>query len=176
MALAHQWLALSIGLAFLIAEPAMGEVLSYDNGRDDLPTYVSIAGTIGKDDVRKLRALIAHTGQKPIPIDLVVSLDSDGGDMEAAMEIGRLIRTKRAWTMVAGDRGRDSACASACVLILCAGSHRVSGGRVGIHRPFSSAVGAAPYGEASAEYTVAATPGPVIFGRRSECPPTCMKQ
>lgn len=67
-------------------------------------------------------------------------INSLGGSVAAAMEIGRTFRRERAWLGVAGPgpfRG-DGVCMSACVLILAGAVDRYIGksGRVGIHRPY----------------------------------------
>jgi ATP-dependent protease ClpP protease subunit len=62
-----------------------------------------------------------------------VDVDSEGGEMFAAMEIGRLLRTTKASISV----GRGSHCVSACVFVLMGAPSRTVdvGARVGIHRP-----------------------------------------
>jgi hypothetical protein len=62
-----------------------------------------------------------------------VFLNSDGGDVKTAMEMGRVIREKRGWVWV----DNDSRCVSSCVLLVAAGAMRMIHGRVGIHRPYS---------------------------------------
>lgn len=64
---------------------------------------------------------------------ILLSLNSPGGNVAAAMQIGEEVRKRGAWTMV----DDDSACASACPLILAAGVRRIAAEhRVGIHRPY----------------------------------------
>ena len=68
--------------------------------------------------------------------DVWLDLNSNGGDWEAAMAIGRRLRKVSSLAQVAdGDE-----CSSACVLILSGAQIRVVSrkGRVGIHRPYSS--------------------------------------
>lgn len=62
-----------------------------------------------------------------------VMLNSSGGDVRAAMTIGRFLRAFNAFIIV----GVNAECSSACVLILAAGAKRIvfTGGRVGLHRP-----------------------------------------
>ena len=77
--------------------------------------------------------------QLKTPADLLmVKLDSNGGDLYAAMEIGRAMKahdTKR------NDRAvivsSDSVCYSSCVFIAAAGLQRLLDGKVGIHRPYA---------------------------------------
>jgi hypothetical protein len=59
-------------------------------------------------------------------------LDSPGGNIDAAIEIGRMLRERSADT----DVNRDMACVSACVLVLVGGKARAIEGKIGIHRPY----------------------------------------
>lgn len=61
-----------------------------------------------------------------------VHLDSVGGNVDAAIEIGRFVRDKQANVMVI----KEAKCASACVLILAGGATRHVAGKLGVHRPF----------------------------------------
>jgi ATP-dependent protease ClpP protease subunit len=63
------------------------------------------------------------------------SINSFGGSVPAAMEIGRMFRNERAWLGV-GFRGGGT-CVSACILVLAGAIDRkVEDGTVGIHRPY----------------------------------------
>jgi len=96
---------------------------------------VFISGEITTDTVSHLQKALARRDQKEI---VFVRLNSPGGDISAAMTIGRIIRKSRGHTMVEGN----AACASACVLIFGAGISRIllEGARIGIHRPALAAV------------------------------------
>ncbi len=62
-----------------------------------------------------------------------VVLNSPGGDVMAAIDIGEEIRKQWVWT----EMDDDGQCLSACVLILAAGAQRIPApNRVGIHRPY----------------------------------------
>jgi hypothetical protein len=61
------------------------------------------------------------------------SINSFGGNVATALEIGRIFRKERAWLAV--DRNDD--CISACVFVLAGAVDRFVWGRVGIHRPYS---------------------------------------
>jgi hypothetical protein len=61
-----------------------------------------------------------------------VWLASDGGDIDAAMGIGRLLRELGAFTLV----GKNDQCMSACVFAFMGGERRSVAGRLGIHRPY----------------------------------------
>jgi len=75
---------------------------------------------------------------------MVIWLDSRGGDIESALEIGRIVR-KHKMTVVVHQQAE---CSSSCVFILGAGVVRNVFGRVGIHRPYFGVVdGNAEYSE-----------------------------
>jgi len=61
-----------------------------------------------------------------------VWLASIGGDIDAAMAIGRLLRGLGAFTLV----GKNDQCMSACVFAFMGGERRSVAGRLGIHRPY----------------------------------------
>jgi ATP-dependent protease ClpP protease subunit len=63
-----------------------------------------------------------------------LSIDSDGGDVEAAMKCGEIARKYHLSISVP----RNASCASACVFLLVGGSSRLVVGRIGIHRPYST--------------------------------------
>ena len=88
---------------------------------------VSIDGTIEAADVAKVEAFLSAPKTPH-----VFFVNSDGGDLEAAIAIGRLLRKKE----IAVDVLEGSRCASACVFILAAGVLRVTFGDVIIHRPY----------------------------------------
>lgn len=102
--------------------------------------HLRITGQITDQDAKAVERLIAaateasgwatHAGaKKPL-----VLLDSRGGEVVAAMRIGRLLRQHTAWVWV--DKGAE--CASACVFILAGGVERniATGARVLLHRPY----------------------------------------
>jgi len=61
-----------------------------------------------------------------------VSLDSNGGDVNAAMQIGNIMRSLNATTFVP----QKATCQSSCVFVLAGGVKRSVRGKVGIHRPY----------------------------------------
>ena len=62
----------------------------------------------------------------------VVSFASNGGEVEAAMELGRVLRKLGVTAVVAeGDQ-----CLSSCVFAFMGGDRRTVAGRIGIHRPY----------------------------------------
>ncbi len=75
-------------------------------------------------------------------------LNSPGGDVYAAMEIGRLLRINRRNALVTPQ----SQCMSSCVLILAGAVSRSSFGTIGIHRPYSTETGIIKFEEAQNQY------------------------
>jgi ATP-dependent protease ClpP protease subunit len=64
----------------------------------------------------------------------IFSLDSDGGDVEAAIKIGNFLRDLKSIAVVA----RNKVCLSACVFVLAGAPYRIiAGGKIGIHRPYN---------------------------------------
>lgn len=57
---------------------------------------------------------------------------SNGGDIDAAMELGRLLRRLGVFAVV----DKNDQCLSACVFAFMGGERRSVAGRLGIHRPF----------------------------------------
>jgi hypothetical protein len=61
-----------------------------------------------------------------------VWLASNGGDIDAAMDLGRMLRDAGIFTLV----GKTDQCMSACVFAFMGGERRSVAGRLGIHRPY----------------------------------------
>jgi ATP-dependent protease ClpP protease subunit len=83
--------------------------------------------------------MLRHSAQRnwkiADPADLSginVHLESLGGEVDAAIEVGRFLRSKQANVIVP----EQESCASACLLLLAGGATRTVSGKVGIHRPF----------------------------------------
>lgn len=89
--------------------------------------FIYIAGPIEKGDDKRFSEIIGKRGA-------IVTIASPGGNVDVAMNIGRIIRAK-AWAVTVPDDGQ---CASACVLLLAAGVQRIiyERARVTIHRPY----------------------------------------
>jgi hypothetical protein len=108
--------AISLG----VARPAIAaSVTENDN-------LISITGVINHqtlEDFTIAAARIQDWG--------MVVLDSEGGDVVAALSIGRIVRSRS----FATDVPDKNLCASACVFILAAGVDRHGYGKIGIHRP-----------------------------------------
>lgn len=156
---------------FLCLFPTTGQAakvscLSTDHGLTASScTSLWISGEIESGDSAKLmKHLSDESPKKP-----KVFLSSRGGDVRAAMEIGRIIR-KQGLKVIAPTmdscglgvltvnssgkklcEGNDCVCASACFLLWVAGTDAREGNKIGIHRPSPSFAGD-PIGRAVAIY------------------------
>ena len=100
-----------------------------------------LTGDITAEDYWALRDRVGQAGQARVG---QMQLNSTGGDLEAALAIGRLMREMSFDSLVL-PRG---ACHSACVFVLAAGVDKVVKGEVGIHRPYFPQIAAAEVGPA----------------------------
>ena len=89
-----------------------------------------IYGQIDTQTVTKVQKALAH---RPPNWRFNVTLNSEGGDIDVAMKLGRVFREARARTQVEPT----GSCQSACVLVFAGGVTRDTFGRrnIGIHRP-----------------------------------------
>jgi hypothetical protein len=103
--------------------------------------FVTIGGTITDGDAKEFQKLSQEFEYKPFK----VHLGSMGGDVSAAMQIGRLIRkydgttwigNLAPWLSTNPHVSGHHRCYSSCALIFIAGVHRVNDGELGLHRPF----------------------------------------
>ncbi|RWN10217.1 MAG: hypothetical protein EOR94_29305 [Mesorhizobium sp.] len=92
------------------------------------PDVIAITGVIEPNDDAQFNQIAATTK------DAVVVLNSEGGSVLPALEIGRAIRLKGFATAVASD----TLCASACALTWLAGSPRLAGqtANIGFHASY----------------------------------------
>jgi tetratricopeptide (TPR) repeat protein len=124
----------------------------------ELPNTVFMQGKITKADIKVFQTLLApyldpkylQTHQKPLwfkpdPSESTfnVSLDSQGGEVMAALELGRLFRKARVTAIV----GKGRKCLSSCIFLLAGAVRRnfIEDHVVGIHRPYSSSTNASSY-------------------------------
>lgn len=93
------------------------------------PRLLRLDGVITENTAQQFnQQLSGWTNQDPIPAGLIILLNSPGGDGEAAMKIGRLLRAKKAQIFVIGQ------CESACVFVMAGGVVRAANSdTVGIH-------------------------------------------
>ena len=98
-----------------------------------------LKGRIGPEDVAIFKRSLEKAEGYGL---LMLYLDSEGGDVATAIEIGRLVRR---WPKSSVLVVQDSKCFSACVFVLAGGLHRVVHGKVGIHRPFNATIDSNTY-------------------------------
>lgn len=95
-----------------------------------------ITGVISEEDHRQVKAIangLMTTTRTPFLRTLFFYLDSEGGDLEAAIGIGRQLRRIGATTLM----WEGAQCLSSCVFVLAGATRRILAGRIGIHRPYS---------------------------------------
>lgn len=102
---------------------------------------ITITGNITSSDVQAYKSLRKSfkTNDNSLNnsrFDLIVSLNSNGGDVNAAIELGELFRADEAATYVDSNEH----CYSSCVFLLAAGVERrvKDNASIGIHRPYKT--------------------------------------
>lgn len=103
----------------------------YIEPNDGLPIIV-VNGTITKNTVEDLKRLLIRLKKTYIYGGTLVRLNSLGGNVDAAIEAGYLLRKYTAHVAIPST----STCASACVFLLAGATSRGVDGNVGIHRPY----------------------------------------
>ena len=93
------------------------------------PRVLRIDGIITTNTLHQVeQELSGWVNSDPIPGGLIVLMNSPGGDGQAALKIGRILRRQNAQIFVIGQ------CESACVFILVSGVVRAANsGTVGVH-------------------------------------------
>ena len=102
--------------------------------------HIEVSGEITNDAAARLKAALEVASLKTNARTLggypavYVYLDSPGGNVQAALKMGSLLRASGAQAWVRPNK----LCASACILVLAGGVKRFAfdGARLGIHRPF----------------------------------------
>jgi hypothetical protein len=104
------------------------DIKSVPPKKSDDAAFIIIEGRIKSGDDEKFRKIAAEYS------DAIVLLNSEGGALVPAMDIGRTVKLRGYRTAIY----KDSSCASACALIWVAGSKRVifEGGEVGFHASY----------------------------------------
>lgn len=114
-------LLLSVALAFAASGNSYGAEITVDE------YTISLRGEIKAGDFEEVKRILVSTSSFPN----YLTVQSPGGDVQEATEIGTLIRDLAMGVVV------DKVCNSACFFILSAGVYRTVGDAVvGIHRPF----------------------------------------
>ena len=102
---------------------------------------VVLHGNITSADVygAKMMESLLRKGRQKLAGN-VVSFASNGGEVDAAMDLGRVLRKLRVSSVVAeGDQ-----CLSSCVFAFMGGDQRKVAGQLGIHRPYFSSAREVP--------------------------------
>jgi hypothetical protein len=95
------------------------------------PEVFRLEGRITPESVKEIEATLKRIDATRGRIVLnALQLHSSGGDPDAAIRIGRIIRARRLNTVVP----ESARCSSACVYILAAGVQRYAFGAVGVHQ------------------------------------------
>jgi hypothetical protein len=104
---------------------------SEDTTSDGKEVHLRIKGEITGATLAEFKEAIEsiENNNQKIVIN-AVQLNSFGGSISAAMQIGKIIRKKRLNTYIA----EDARCESACIAILLGGVQRYPFGKVGVHR------------------------------------------
>ena len=108
--------------------------------------HISMEGTITSDTPQKLLAVLNDEMRRiSSPVVPYLNIASPGGDVNAAMQIGDLLRKTTATVVSSGP------CQSACVFVAVGGVERNLSG-VGIHRPFFAQTQAKNFSDADQRY------------------------
>lgn len=94
---------------------------------------ILVNGEIKSGDAEKIEKYIKLNECTKSSIDPAISFNSNGGDVNEAFKIGRLIRNKNIGTFI----DPENSCISACGLAFVGGVSRDVDGKFGVHRPFS---------------------------------------
>ena len=101
----------------------------------DTPSEVRavFSGDISRADVASAQELggLLKSGKRKLAGN-AVGFASNGGDFNASIQLGRLLRELGVSTVVA----KNDQCMSACVFAFMGGERRVVEGRLGVHRPW----------------------------------------
>jgi hypothetical protein len=110
---------------------ARGSASSAAARADEVRAFLS--GEITRADVDSAEVMVRllKSGKQKLAGN-TVWLASNGGDIDAAMDLGRLLRDSGIFTLV----GKTDQCLSACVFAFMGGERRSVAGRLGIHRPY----------------------------------------
>jgi hypothetical protein len=104
-----------------------------DSGNAVEEVRVFLSGEITRADLDSAAVMegLVKSGRQKITGN-TVWLASNGGDIDAGMELGRRLRKLGVFTLI----GKNDQCLSACVFAFMGGERRSVAGRLGIHRPY----------------------------------------
>ena len=114
-------------IIFALTSQIHAAEMSFARGIKDQQDIITIQGAITLGDENRFRRLALNSN------DAIVFLDSPGGLVFPALEIGKMIRVRGFSTAV-----QDAKCNSACAFIWLAGSPRVmnNAATIGFHAPY----------------------------------------
>jgi hypothetical protein len=133
------WLTPILVVCALAAAPAFGaDMFIANDGAGGAPATIRLRGPITRGDDAALEAALRLVRQADantingVPF-ITVELDSPGGDVVEALDVGRTIYQNFLMTLV--RPGHE--CVSACVFVLMAGAVHTpaDGSNIGLHRP-----------------------------------------
>jgi len=121
--------------AVLLSLTPFGAIAQQVEATNDQPPmcFLLLSGEFDGSGKLNLDRLLTSYRQKGCE-EIVAFLDSPGGDVAVAMEVGRMLRRARAWT----DMRNGGSCASACVLTFLGGVNRRPHGKIGLHRAYAA--------------------------------------
>ena len=131
----------------IVATDAKAEVSVNSFDTDGSLGMGALTGQISAVDVKQLERLLPPGTASDRGMARHLSIESPGGDWNAAMAIGRILR--RADVAVMVDK---NGCHSACVMVLAGAPRRIIFGPVGIHRPYPNDVQLRFYSDAQQRF------------------------
>ena len=118
---------ISISLVFLLVVSVAAKAeIRIDRSYGTNAIRIIISRDIAEPDAKEIQDISNELEYK----GLYVLLESTGGDVSAAMKIGRLVRKYDGQTLILREFY------SSCALIFIAGVKRINYGKLGLHRPF----------------------------------------
>ena len=106
--------------------------LGFNDSKGHEYASLKVTNSISEKDVSKFKLYVKQIHKQNLRLERdSVELNSKGGILFSAGDIGRIVRKERFSTYVS----EDSKCASSCVLILVSGVCRMALGDVLVHRP-----------------------------------------
>lgn len=112
------------------AEISIRETKSFEGKETYVPTIIGIKGTIEAGDYQKVFNSVVTSLNYELPVEEIWLFDSNGGDLNEAIEIGKLVNELYLRVKVIGK------CYSACSFIALSAKDRVFIGKMGLHRPY----------------------------------------
>jgi hypothetical protein len=104
------------------------------DGKNQCSFIINFVGEISSTSANEIAALINQKREWNGSKQLII--DSPGGNVDASMAIGRLLRRNRMAILVANGDFGEGQCVSACIMIYAGAVSRLHRGKIGIHRPY----------------------------------------